>query len=124
MGLRQQTVLATRRHLASAVFTDANYAYRGLNSHFAHESVDHQLTYVLANVHTNGIENFWSLFKRQVKGTYIHVAPEHMQAYVDEQADRFNEHVGGDSDRFIKATQSVTGRRLTYRNLTASIGAC
>lgn len=80
--------------------------------------VDHAVEYVRGEVHTNGLENFWSLLKRALRGTYIHVNPEHLSRYVDEQAYRFNERNGDDSERFAKATQSVAGRRLTYRALT------
>jgi transposase-like protein len=103
----------------SNVFTDKWVAYRGLNRNFHHKTIDHARAYVRGQVHTNSIENFWSLLKRAIKGTYVHVNPEHLHRYVDEQAYRFNEREGSDSDRFVRATQSVSGRRLTYRQLTA-----
>ncbi len=102
----------------SNVFTDKWVAYRGLNRNFRHKTIDHARAYVRGRVHTNSIENFWSLLKRSLKGTYVHVNPEHLSRYVDEQAYRFNEREGNDADRFTRATQSVTGRRLTYRQLT------
>lgn len=103
----------------STLLTDSLHSYNGLNSHYAHHTVDHAVCYGKAEVHTNNIEGFWNLFKRGIKGTWIHVDKAHLQAYVDEQAYRYNEREGNDSDRFTRATQSVTGRRLTYRQLTA-----
>lgn len=72
------------------------------------------------HIHTNGLENFWSLVKRGIKGTYVSVEPYHLFRYLDEQAFRFNEREGGDADRFSKTLGSVAGRRLTYSELTGS----
>jgi len=74
--------------------------------------------YVDGHVHTNGLENFWSLLKRGIKGTYVSVEPYHLFRYLDEQAFRFNEREYEDGDRFRKAIGSVAGRRLTYDELT------
>jgi hypothetical protein len=71
-------------------------------------------------VHTNGIENFWSLLKRTLKGTYVSVEPFHLSRYVDEQSFRFNERKDRDYDRFAKVLSSVVGKRLTYRDLTGN----
>jgi len=73
--------------------------------------------YVRGRVHTNGIENFWSLLKRGLKGTYISVEPFHLGRYVDEQVFRFNERKGNDGDRFTSALWGIIGRKLTYREL-------
>jgi len=73
---------------------------------------------VKGNVHTNGIENFWSLLKRGLKGTYISVEPFHLFRYVDEQAFRFNSRKVSDGTRFAEVLASVTGRRLMYKHLT------
>lgn len=75
------------------------------------------------HVHTNGIENFWSLFKRTLKGTYIHVAPFHLSRYTTEQVFRFNARKDNDGGRFRDALAGVFGRRLTYRLLTGIDGA-
>jgi hypothetical protein len=80
--------------------------------------VNHAEKYVEGNVHTNGIENFWSLLKRGLKGTYVSVEPFHLFRYLDEQAFRYNERKGSDADRFVEAASSVFGRRLTYNELT------
>lgn len=70
------------------------------------------------NVHTNGLENFWSLFKRSLKGTYVSVEPFHLQAYADEQCYRFNQRKWKDSDRFTGALSKLAGRRVTFSELT------
>lgn len=101
----------------STLYTDKWRGYRGL-SEYAHSMIDHACEYVNGRIHTNGIENFWSLLKRSIKGTYISVEPFHLGRYVDEQVFRFNEREGSDADRFNAALRRVTGKRLTYRELT------
>jgi len=102
----------------SQVFTDELASYTGLDKDFVHEFVNHAEEYVRGNVHTNGIENFWSLLKRGLKGTYVSVEPFHLFRYLDEQAFRYNERKDNDGGRFIGVMSQVTGRRLTYKNLT------
>ncbi|MHB8638164.1 MAG: IS1595 family transposase [Fimbriimonadaceae bacterium] len=105
-------------HEDSTVYTDANPAYgHTLANYFRHETIDHAYAYVEGQVHTNGMENFWSLLKRTLKGTYIHVEPYQLFRYLDEQAFRFNERQGTDSDRFEKALKQAINRRLTYNEL-------
>lgn len=99
------------------VYTDAHKSYSELWMRFQHEAVDHAVEYVRGEVHTNGLENFWSLFKRTVKGTYVHVAPFHLQRYVDEQVFRFNNRKTHDGERFAGVMSTVTGRRVTWRQL-------
>jgi transposase-like protein len=101
----------------STLHTDAWLSYRGLNRHYVHEVINHAVEYVRGNVHTNGIENFWSLLKRSIKGTYVSVEPFHLQRYVEEQTFRFNERKDNDGGRFKKVLGSVTGKRLTYKAL-------
>jgi hypothetical protein len=100
-----------------ALYTDNHVSYDGLND-YVRGIVDHVREYVIGNVHTNGIENFWSLLKRGLKGTYISVEPFHLGRYVDEQVFRFNEREGSDADRFRTALRRVVGKRLTYQELT------
>jgi len=107
----------------SEVFTDAAPAYRGLNPEYVHQFIDHAVTYVEGNVHTNGLENFWTLLKRTLKGTYVSVNAEHLFRYLDEQAFRFNEREGKDADRFMKVLRGTEGKRLTYEQLTGSLSA-
>lgn len=102
----------------SEIHTDALRSYRGLDPEYIHNVVDHAEQYVDGNVHTNGLENFWSLLKRGIKGTYVSVEPYHLFRYLDEQAFRFNERGVEDADRFSKALGTVSGRRLTYDELT------
>jgi hypothetical protein len=85
--------------------------------------VNHAEAYVNGRVHTNGLENFWSLLKRGLKGTYVAVEPFHLERYVDEQIFRFNnrstkDNPLTDSDRFLLALSQVANKRLTYRELT------
>ncbi len=104
----------------STVYTDEYGSYKtlGENGDFFHQFIRHAETYVDGAVHTNGIENFWSLLKRGIKGTYVSVEPFHMFRYLDEQTFRFNERFGDDADRFLTAMHGIVGKRLTYRKLT------
>jgi transposase-like protein len=101
----------------SEFFTDALPSYELLATDYRHAAINHSVEYVRENVHTNSIENFWSLLKRTIKGTYVSVAPEHLQAYVEEQAFRYNERESNDKDRFLEVIKSVSGKRLTYQQL-------
>jgi hypothetical protein len=100
------------------VMTDAHRSYLGLSADYFHQFVNHAEEYVRDNVHTNGLENFWSLLKRNIKGTYVSVEPFHLFRHLDEQTFRFNERKGKDGDRFNKITGQVAGKRLTYKELT------
>ena len=102
------------------VFTDALPSYRGLNPEYMHQVIDHAEAYVNGNVHTNGLENFWSLTKRCIKGTYVSIEPFHLFRYLDEETFRFNNRKEKDSGQFTKVVQSVAGKRLTYKRLTCS----
>jgi transposase-like protein len=104
--------------LGSKLFTDSASGYDGLGDEFKHEVVNHAIEYVRGQVHVNGSENFWSLLKRGLKGTYVSVEPFHLFRYLDEQVFRFNEREGTDSDRFKSVLKCVTGVKLTYRELT------
>lgn len=101
----------------SKLYTDSWVGYRRLDNDYQHEMVDHAVEYVRDNVHTNGIENFWSLLKRTIKGTYVSVEPFHLYRYLDEQVFRFNEREDDDYGRFRNVLSSVFGKRLTYRQL-------
>lgn len=79
--------------------------------------INHAVEYVRGNVHTNGIENFWSLLKRWLKGTDVSVEPFHLFRYLDEQALRFNKRKGTDFDRFVEVVRMVFGKRLEYKQL-------
>jgi len=107
----------------SHIYTDALKSYLGLSADYTHEMIDHAIEFVRGNVHTNNIENFWSLVKRTLKGTYVSVDPAHPDRYLDEQAFRFNERDDKDGGRFRKVVSSVAGKRLTYAELIAANGA-
>lgn len=113
-----QKHIRNRVEKGSAVYTDAHGAYMSLNDAYTHEFIDHAITYAKGAVHTNGLENFWALLKRTLKGTYVHVAPFHLYRYLDEQATRFNERASDDLTRFLSTINRVKGRRLPYVALT------
>src|SRR5579863_5422534 len=97
----------------AALYTDALKSYDGLDE-YTHKVVDHAETYVDGVVHTNRLENFWSLLKRSIKGTYVSVEPFHLFRYLDEQSFRYNERKSTDQERFQKVLGSISGKRLTY----------
>jgi transposase-like protein len=101
------------------VYSDNLPSYRSLDdAEYIHKVIDHAERYVDGNIHTNGIENFWSLFKRCIKGTYVSVEPFHLFRYLDEQTFRFNGRRGNDGERFQKAMEQVSGKRLTFAEVT------
>jgi transposase-like protein len=107
----------------SSVYTDTLPSYNDLRTQYRHEMVDHAVEYVRENVHTNGLENFWSLLQRTIGGTYVSVEPFHLFRYVDEQAFRFNNRVDmNDSDRFDLAVRQIVGKRLTWAEVTGKVG--
>src|SRR5437899_7969557 len=106
----------------SALYTDALLSYEGLAGDYAHQVVDHAVQYVDGRVHTNGLENFWSLLKRGIAGTYVSVEPFHLFRYLDEQAYRFNNRKMNDAERFDMAVKGVVGKRLTFAEVTGKVG--
>jgi beta-glucanase (GH16 family) len=107
------------------VVTDEWGGYKGIN--FEHVIINHAVEYVNGQIHTNGIENFWALLKRGLNGTYISVEPFHLDRYVDEQAFRYNNRATEDNpltdkDRFMLALSQISGKRLTYAELTGKVG--
>jgi transposase-like protein len=101
----------------ASVYSDALKSYDGLSDAYSHQVIDHAETYVKGRVHTNGMENFWSLLKRAIKGTYVSIEPFHLFRYLDEEAFRFNTRKAKDGQRFIETLRSIVGKRLTYKNL-------
>jgi len=107
--------------------TDELLSYWGLDKDYAHKVINHACEYVQGNIHTNGMENFWSLLKRSLGGTYIAVEPFHLSRYLDEQMFRYNhratrENPMTDADRFVLAASQIAGKRLTYDELTGKVG--
>lgn len=118
---KRSTVQAEVRanvELGTLVCTDALPSYKGLSPDYVHEAVDHAVEYVRGNVHTNGLENYWSLLKRCIRGTYVSVEPFHLFRYLDEETFRFNEREDNDGERFTKVAGALGGKRVTYQKLT------
>jgi transposase-like protein len=115
-----------RKHVqaGAALYTDALLSYDGLAGDYAHKVVDHAVEYVSGPCHTNGLENFWSLLKRGISGTYVSVEPFHLFRYLDEQAYRFNNRKDmNDFDRFKLAASQIVGKRLTWNEVTGRAGS-
>ena len=111
----------------SALYSDELWGYTGLENDYDHQVIDHAIEYVNGRVHTNGMENFWSLFKRGLGGTYVSVEPFHLWRYLDEQEFRYNNRGNKDNpvhdgERFQMILAHVAGRRLTYKELTGKVG--
>jgi transposase-like protein len=118
-----QTAVKKHVEAGAALYTDALLSYEGLEGDYAHQVIDHAVKYVDGKVHTNGLENFWSLLKRGINGTYVSVEPCHLLRYLDEQAYRYNNRATPDSpmndfDRFKMAMSQIVGKRLTWNQLT------
>ena len=118
-----------RNHVESGapIFTDALHSYSGLDRDYVHQVIDHAIQYVNGRVHTNGLENFWSLLKRGIHGTYVSIEPYHLFRYLDEQVFRYNNRATEknprtDADRFSAVLSQVAGRRVTYAELTGKVG--
>lgn len=115
-----------RKHVeaGAALYSDALQSYEGLATEYAHKVVDHASQYVDGRVHTNSLENFWSLLKRGIAGTYVSVEPFHLFRYLDEQMFRFNNRKDlDDAGRFNLAVSQIVGKRLTFAELTGKVGA-
>jgi transposase-like protein len=124
---RKKSVLQAevKKHVetGAALYSDALLSYDGLAQDYAHQVIDHAEKYVDGKVHTNGLENFWSLLKRGIAGTYVSVEPFHLFRYLDEQVFRYNNRATkdnplNDADRFDMAVRKIFGKRLTFASLT------
>jgi transposase-like protein len=114
-----------RKHVeaGTALYTDFLLSYEGLAADYAHKVIDHAVEYVNGQIHTNGLENFWSLLKRGISGTYVSVEPFHLFRYLDEQTFRYNNRKNmSDADRFSAALSQVAGKRLTFAEVTGKVG--
>src|ERR1700686_2928280 len=115
-----QNSILSQIEAGSKIYTDEATIYSSIPKEYVHEFVNHMEKYVKGRVHTNGLENFWSLLKRGLHGTYVAVEPFHLSRYVDEQAFRFNNRKDAhgnkltDSDRFNLALSQIAGKRLTF----------
>jgi len=123
-----QNAILREIETGSTIYTDGWVGYTDLATRdYIHDTVNHIEEYVRGEVHTQGIENFWSLLKRTLRGTYVAVEPYHLNAYVTEQVFRFNnratkENPLNDADRFSLAVSQIVGKRLTYKELTGKVG--
>ena len=113
-----QPIIRERIEAGAAIFSDELKSYDGLESDYQHAVINHAVEYVNGNVHTNTMENFWSLLKRGLHGTYISVEPFHLFRYIDEQAFRYNNRKMTDAERFASVMKQIVGRRVTYKELT------
>jgi len=132
--VRTMVLATTRRHelhghiynhveQGSTIYTDSLQSYQGLSPTFFHDFVDHAEKYVDGHVHTNGMENFWALFKRCIKGTHVSVEPFHLFRYLDAECFRFNNRALTDGERFAIVASCLAGKRLTYKALTGELEA-
>jgi transposase-like protein len=122
-----QDKVRERVESGSILFTDAATQYDGMAAHYIHAVIDHAEAYARGNVHTNGLENFWSLVKRGLKGTYVSTEPFHLFRYLDEQSFRYNNRATKDNpmddgDRFQLALSQIAGKRLTFKEVTGKVG--
>jgi hypothetical protein len=127
---RKKSVLQAevKKHVeaGAALYSDFLLSYEGLAAEYAHQVVDHAEKYVDGQVHTNGLENFWSLLKRGISGSYVSVEPFHLFRYLDEQVFRYNNRATKkrnvtDADRFDMAVRKIFGKRLTFASLTGKL---
>lgn len=116
-----QALVRENVEAGSNLYSDELKSYNGLDE-FTHQVINHAVSYVEGNIHTNGLENFWSLLKRCLHGTYIAVEPFHLFRYVDEEVFRYNNRDMTDIQRFVFAMRHIVGRRLTYKQLTGKQG--
>jgi ISXO2-like transposase domain len=113
-----QEHVRTNVEKGSNLHTDEHAWEWRMDDEYVHGIVNHMEAYVNGNVHTNGLENFWSLLKRGLGGTYVSVEPFHLFRYIDEQAYRFNNRKASGGERFETAMKQIVGRRLTFAELT------
>jgi len=122
-----QPMVRKHVHTGTALYSDELGGYKGLEGEYEHKVIDHAVKYVDGRIHTNSLENFWSLVKRGLHGTYIAVEPFHLFRYLDEQAFRYNNRATrdnplNDADRFHLAMTQITGKRLTFAEVTGKVG--
>lgn len=119
-----QNAILEQIEKGTTVYTDSYVSYDDLATRdYIHATVNHANEYVRDQIHTQGVENFWSLLKRTLKGTYVAVEPFHLDRYLSEQVFRYNNRATkdnplDDADRFLLAISQIAGKRLTYAELT------
>jgi len=113
-----------RKHVeaGAALYSDELRSYNGLEGDYAHQVINHAVKYVDGMIHTNSMENYWSLLKRGINGTYVSVEPFHLFRYLDEQSFRYNNRKElNDAGRFDLAVSQIVGKRLTYKEVTGKV---
>ena len=113
-----QALVRENVEAGAALYSDAFPSYRGLDADYLHGVIDHSEKYVEGQIHTNGLENFWSLLKRAIHGTYVSIQPFHLFRYLDEETFRFNNRKDNDAGRFLGVVKALAGKRLTYKALS------
>jgi len=114
-----QPIVQKHIETGSSIYSDNLPSYRSLDElEYIHKVIDHAERYVDGNIHTNGIENFWALLKRCIKGTHVSIEPWHLFRYLDEECFRFNNRTFNDGQRFDIATRAIVGKRLTFAEVT------
>jgi len=119
-NLRRKVIETVEKGANLYTDTTMQYTKGRLPKLYQHAAINHAKEYVRGQVHTNSLENFWSLLKRAIKGTYVSVDPFHLFRYVDEQVRRYNERTSNDRERFVSVLADIVGRRMTYRDLTGA----
>ena len=117
---RMQGEIRKNVETGASIYTDRHWGYYGLSRDYMHDIVDHVTAYVKGRVHTNGLENFWSLVKRALHGTYVSIEPFHVFRYLDEQSFRFNNRKADDGQRFRRLLREIVGKRVSFDELTGA----
>jgi transposase-like protein len=112
-----RTFVRERVEDGATLYSDQHKSYVQMRKWYVHNVIDHGVAYAKGKIHINGLENFWSLLKRGIRGTYVSVEPFHLFRYLDEQVHRFNNRKTSDVARFIDTVRAIVGKRLTYANL-------
>ncbi len=110
-----------RVQAGAALYTDELLSYEGSESNYAHKVLDHAVTYVDGAVHTNTLENLWTLLKRGISGTYVSLEPSHLFRHLDEHPYRFKNRKLTDAERFSAAVTGIVGKHVTFEELIGKI---
>ncbi len=112
-------IIAAHVNPGAYLMTDAHPSYKNISEDgYIHSAINHAVKYAEGRVHTNSVENFWSMLSRMIQGTYIAIEPFHLDAYLDEQCWRFNNRRLKDGERMARVVPGIAGKRLTYKALT------
>ena len=116
-------ILVAQVDAKTFLMTDDAGQYRHMHKDFNHQTVNHGAgEYVRGDAHTNTIENYFSILKRGITGTFHHVSQQHLKRYLAEFDYRYNEREAlgvGDVERFEKSIPGIVGKRLTYRRINS-----